>query len=76
MKVAEILRLGCEMLRVLHKTGIKTDDYRWLQLYADYQTMKREGEKTTYVVAILAERYAVCERKVYKIIRCMERECQ
>ena len=38
--------------------------------------MKNAGHKMMYVVAYLAEKYEICERKVYKIIKDMEKECQ
>ena len=64
------------MLKTLHAAGIKAEDYKWLALYHEYTEMKRQGEKTTYVVAVLAGRYGVCERKVYKVVRAMEHECR
>ena len=75
MTIYEILSFHRELLRRLCNVGIKPSDYRFVALYEDYMRMKREGDKTTYIVAILAERYAVCERKVYDIIRRMSAEC-
>lgn len=37
--------------------------------------MKARREKMTYIVAVLAERYAVSERKVYNIIAHLEKDC-
>ena len=75
MTIYEILSFHRELLRRLCNVGIKPSDYRFVALYEDYMRTKREGDKTTYIVAILAERYAVCERKVYDIIRRMSAEC-
>lgn len=75
MKVHEILSLVPELLKVLHDFGIKTEDYIWLSIYRDYAKMKSDGDKTSYIIACLSERYRICERKVYKIIKIMEKDC-
>mgnify|MGYP002935555084 FL=1 len=35
----------------------------------------RGGGKMTYIAAILAEKYGVCERQVYLIIDRFEKDC-
>ena len=75
MTIYEILSFNRELLRRLCEAGIKPDDYRFAGLYEDYIRMKRDGEKTTYIVAVLADRYGVCERKVYGIIRRLQETC-
>jgi len=74
MKVYKILFLVPELLETLHKNGIKTGDYKWINLYKEYLNMKSMHHKTGYIVAVLAERYGICERKVYKILAKMNRE--
>lgn len=75
MKVGDLLKIGVEMLKMLHENGISIDDYKYIPLFLDYQQMKEQGEKTTYVVAILSERYNVCERKVYKLLQMLLKDC-
>jgi hypothetical protein len=43
-------------------------------MYSDYLRMKAEGEKVAYIVAVLKEKYHVCERKIYKVVKMMGRE--
>ncbi len=76
MKVYEILSLAPEMLKTLHESGIKPDDYKYINLYHEYREIKKHGNKTVYAVAVLSSRYGICERKVYKILRRMETDCQ
>ena len=76
MKIYEIMFLVPDLLKTLHENGIKTEDYKWIGLYRDYLAMKALGHKTGYIVAVLAERYGVCERKVYKVVSLMERDCR
>lgn len=76
MKTAELLRVSVNILETLHKSGIKQGDYQYLGLYSEYEKMKLEGEKTTYIVAVLSDKYDICERKIYKIIHRLNKDCQ
>lgn len=76
MTVADLVKFSVEMLKRLHDSGISTGDYRHLAIYEEYESMKLSGDKTTYIVATLAEKYGICERKVYKLLRHFKRECQ
>ena len=58
----------------LHRNGSHIDDYEYLAMYSDYLRMKAEGEKVAYIVAVLKEKYHVCERKIYKVVKMMGRE--
>lgn len=75
MKVYEILSLNRDFLKLLHKFGITIEDSRWVELYREYKEMKEMDHKVVYIVACLSEKYKICERKVYKIIKSMERDC-
>lgn len=66
--------MGHNMLEMLHKNGSHIDDYEYLAMYSDYLRMKAEGEKVAYIVAVLKEKYHVCERKIYKVVKMMGRE--
>ena len=35
----------------------------------------RGGDKVTYIVSVLSERYSVSERKIYSIIKHLETDC-
>ena len=60
---------------MLHNFGISIEDSRWVELYHEYKRMKEMEHKMVYIVAFLAEKYKICERKVYKVIKAMERDC-
>ena len=75
MKVIEILKLNKELLKICRDVGIRVDDVQYIELYNDYNRLLAEGEKVSYTVAILAERYAVSERKVYTLIKRMRSDC-
>lgn len=74
MKVYELLSFNKELLLKIHIAGLKVDDYKYVDLYADYLQLKGEGEKVTYIVTHLSYKYAISERQVYSIVRRMENE--
>jgi len=76
MKVYEILSLNRDFLEKLHNFGIKLSDFKHVGIYCEYLQMKSCGDKVAYIVAYLSDKHRVCERKVYKIIKTMERDCQ
>ena len=74
MKLYELLDFNKELLKRLWFAGIKPEDYRYADLFADYERMCRNGEKKTYIVAMLAEKYSISERKVYSVINHLSQE--
>lgn len=51
------------------------EDVQYIELYNDYNRLLDEGEKVSYIVAVLTERYNVCERKVYTLIKRLQSDC-
>ncbi len=74
MKYYDILKFNGELLHRLHDAGARSEDYKYIPLYEDYCSMVRSGEKVSYAVFVLAERYNVSERFVYYTISRFEKE--
>ena len=75
MKIFEILNFNREPLKRLQQAGIRIDDVEYIDLYNDYRAMLDGGDKVSYIVATLADRYHVSERKVYTLIKRYGSEC-
>ena len=75
MKVKELIKIGEKMMKMLHERGINMSEYQYLQMIDEFDLMKSAGHKTTYIIAHLAEKYGVCERKVYKLVGKMVMNC-
>lgn len=75
MTLFEALKFNREPLEMLIRLGIKQDDVRYIDLYSEFEEMKNRGEKTTYAVLYLANKYSICERKVYDVIKCFGKCC-
>lgn len=61
MTLFEALKFNREPLEMLISLGGKQDDLRFIDLYTEYEVMKKQGEKTTYAVAFLANKYSVSD---------------
>ena len=68
MTLFEALKFNREPLEMLISLGGKQDDLRFIDLYTEYEVMKKQGDKTTTAVALLAFKYSVSDRKVYDVI--------
>lgn len=76
MKIIEGLKFNRELIKRLKMSGIRLEDAEYVDLYADYTTLLGRGEKVSYVVARLSEKYAVSERKVYGLIKRFQSDCK
>ena len=75
MTIIEILNLNKDLLKPFQKVGIRLDDVQYIDLYNEYRKMVADGEKVSYIVAALASKYDVSERKVYDLIRRFKTDC-
>lgn len=75
MKVIELLNFNRELLKKLQEAGIRLEDARYIDLYMDYMRLLDQGEKVSYVVAVLSEKYSVSERKVYALVKHFQSDC-
>ncbi|MDD3038915.1 hypothetical protein [Bacteroides sp.] len=75
MKVIEILIFNRDLLKKLLEVGIRLEDAVYIDLYTDYVQLLNKGEKVSYIVAVLAEKYSVSERKVYTLVKHFKSDC-
>lgn len=75
MTIFEILKFNKEPLERLMQMGVRLEDLRYIDLFADFINMVESGEKVSYAVAVLSNRYGVCERKVYTLIKRYKSDC-
>ena len=75
MKVIEVLEFNRELIKRLKWTGIRLEDADYIDLYTEYKQLTEQGEKVSYVVAHLAEEYAISERTVYSLVKRFSSEC-
>ena len=76
MKIIEVLKFNRELIKKLKTAGIRLEDEAYVDLYTDYMALIEHGEKVSYIVAYLSDKYAVSERKVYGLIRRFQSDCK
>lgn len=76
MKVIEILNFNKELLKKFQTAGIRMDDVQYIDLFNEYRALLTQAEKVSYIVAVLATKYGVSERKVYDLIRRFKSELE
>ncbi len=69
MTIFEVLKFNRELLERLHRIGVRLEDTAYIDLFVDFNNMVGAGEKVSYVVAVLADKYSISERKVYSLIK-------
>ncbi len=75
MTVYEALKICGPTIERLEKAGVRPTDYKYMALFEDFRQAERSGDKISYAVACLAERYGVSERTVYDVVRRMRSDC-
>ena len=76
MKIIDVLLINRELIERLHNFGIRAEDCQYIRLFQEFEVLKNSGEKVTYIVAALSEKYDISERKIYKIVRKFCSECR
>ena len=75
MTIFEILKFNRELLDRLRKAGIRFEDADYIDLFVDFNDMAGKGDKVSYTVAVLADKYNISERKVYSLIKHFQNDC-
>lgn len=72
MKRADLVLFNEEIMRKLRKAGVRPDDYKYADLYRDYQDLIQTAESRKEVILSLAQKYGYTDRQVYNIIKHLE----
>lgn len=75
MKVIELLKIGCEMLKLMSRNEVNRDDWRFVPMYDEFQQMRKNGVKYREAVRMLAEDYHVSRATVERAIKRLESDC-
>lgn len=75
MTLYDALTISSQTLSALWKLGYKAGDERYVPMFRDYLEMIARGDKITYAVAILANKYRISERTVYNVVKRFTAHC-
>ena len=76
MTVYEALKLCGGVIERLEKAGVRPSDHKYVALFEDYRRAKQRGEKVSYIITCLAERYDMSERSVYDVVKRLDNDCK
>ena len=74
MKVVELVKISMEALKMMSNSGIKTEDWRHIEMYEEYEDMRKNCEKFRYIIAYLAEKYKTSESTIKRVVKRLSRE--
>lgn len=72
-QMADVLERNKDLLMRLLSGGASLEDLNSLPMFREYEKMRNEGWKTTYIVYHLCDEYHLCERTVWNIIKHLKR---
>lgn len=76
MTVYEALKMCGGMIEKLEKSGVKPSDHKYIAMFEDYRRARKRGEKISYIVLCLAQRYGMSERNVYEVVKRLGTDCK
>ena len=74
MEIAEIVRLGREILKTLSENDVRIDDWKYLQMYEEYRRMRSNRVKYRAAILELAAEHNISRAKCERIIRRLSRD--
>ena len=74
MKVVELVKISKDALKMMSNCGIKTGDWKHLEMFDEYLDMRKNCEKFRYIMAYLAEKYKISESTVKRIVKRLSEE--
>lgn len=69
MTTYQLLRANESLLRIFADNKINIADVAYLEIYAQFEKMKRAGHKVGYITVYLGDKYGMSERGIYKVIK-------
>ena len=69
MEIAEIVKIGRELLKLMSENDVRIGDWKYLKMYEEYKRMRENGVKYRYAVSELSTSYNISRSNVERIIR-------
>lgn len=68
------MKINVRSLELMSNFDLRITDYRYLDMYDDYTSMRSGGEKLGYIIAHLADAYNISESSVKRLIKRLSEE--
>ena len=64
----ELLAVNENLLKKMQSAALSVDDIKYMEMYREYERLRNEGHKKTYIMQYLSDEYEVSERTAYRIV--------
>jgi hypothetical protein len=64
-----LLKLNINQVKIMSKCGLSVDDVRYVPMYEEYLSLRREGISKERIYQYLGNRYFVSESTVKRVIK-------
>lgn len=71
MKAYELLNINESLLKVMDSLSLAISDVKYVPVIKEYIRLMGEGNKKTYVVQVLSDKYDIAERTLYRVVEKM-----
>ena len=68
MKAYELLNINESILKLMDSMSLAIADVKYVPVIKEYIQMMGEGNKKTYVVQVLSDKYEIAERTIYRLV--------
>ena len=68
MSIAEFLRENKDVVNAIRENHILPEDLELLGMYDEATALLKNGEKTSFVAASMADKYGFSERHYYRVM--------
>ena len=68
-----LLKLNLNQVKTMSKCGLSVDDARYVPMYEEYLSLRREGVSKERIYQYLGNRYYVSESTVKRVIKRLSR---
>lgn len=73
MLAIDLVKISECLLKSLSKIGIKTGDFKYIEMYDEYKKLEGEGMKKEYIRTMLASKYKTSETTIFRVVSRLEK---
>lgn len=73
MKMAKLLKISMDMLKLMSEYGVKIDDWQYVDTYYDFLNMRDNKVKYRNAIKILAEEKHISPRTLERVFKRLSR---
>lgn len=74
MKVVEFVKIGKDFLKLMSSFDLRCNDFKHIEMYDEYMSMRDKGEKVDYILTVLSEKYKISESTIKRVVRRLSKE--